>query len=118
MRFPTKRLTIRSPVRDIAQSEQRLRLRSRPLSFRVHRRPAGRPEGQRLPYCCANLRGYERPHKLLERTLNPLTPYAGIKSKVENKEQYKQYLDELEPLRKELGVPLKEDLYPEAKEEH
>lgn len=43
---------------------------------------------------------------------------TGIKSKVENKEQYKQYLDELEPLRKELGVPLKEDLYPESKEGH
>lgn len=49
---------------------------------------------------------------------NMLTPFAGIKSKVENNEQYKQYLDELEPLRKELGVPLKEDLYPEAKEDH
>lgn len=54
----------------------------------------------------------------MARTLNTLTPYTGIKSKVENKEQYKQYLDELEPLRKELGIPLKEDLYPEAKEEH
>lgn len=41
---------------------------------------------------------------------------AGIKSKVENKEQYQQYLKELEPLRKELGVELKEDLYPETKE--
>lgn len=43
---------------------------------------------------------------------------TGIKSKVENKEQYQQYLSELEPMRKELGVMLKEDLYPEVKEEH
>ncbi|KAJ4389102.1 Cytochrome c oxidase subunit 6 [Gnomoniopsis smithogilvyi] len=44
--------------------------------------------------------------------------FEGIKSKVENKEQYQQYLKELEPLRKELGVELKEDLYPETTEEH
>lgn len=43
---------------------------------------------------------------------------TGIKSKVENKEQYQQYLKELEPLRKELGVELKEDLYPQTTEEH
>ena len=39
----------------------------------------------------------------------------GLKSKVENKGQYEQYLEELKSLREELGVPLKEDLYPEAK---
>lgn len=39
--------------------------------------------------------------------------FEGIKAKVENKDQYKQYLDELKPLREELGVLLKEDLYPE-----
>ncbi|KAI1092497.1 putative cytochrome c oxidase polypeptide VI mitochondrial precursor [Rostrohypoxylon terebratum] len=39
--------------------------------------------------------------------------FEGIKAKVENKEQYKQYLDELKTLREELGVMLKEDLYPE-----
>lgn len=44
--------------------------------------------------------------------------FEGIKSKVENKEQYQQYLTELEPLRKELGVLLKEDLYPEEQAEH
>ncbi|KAL1867110.1 Cytochrome c oxidase subunit 6 [Diaporthe australafricana] len=44
--------------------------------------------------------------------------FEGIKSKVENKEQYQQYLTELEPLRKELGVLLKEDLYPEETAEH
>lgn len=38
---------------------------------------------------------------------------SGIKSKVENKGQYQQYLDELKPLREELGIPLKEELYPE-----
>ncbi|PHH89786.1 hypothetical protein CDD83_5275 [Cordyceps sp. RAO-2017] len=41
--------------------------------------------------------------------------FEGIKAKVENKGQYEQYLDELKPLRDELGVPLKEDLYPEEK---
>lgn len=40
---------------------------------------------------------------------------SGLKAKVENKGQYQQYLDELKPLREELGVPLKEDLYPEEK---
>ncbi|KAL7903469.1 cytochrome c oxidase polypeptide VI [Trichoderma sp. SZMC 28014] len=41
--------------------------------------------------------------------------FEGIKAKVENKNQYQQYLDELKPLREELGVELKEDLYPEEK---
>ena len=40
---------------------------------------------------------------------------TGIKAKVENKGQYEQYLTELKPLREELGVPLKEDIYPEEK---
>jgi hypothetical protein len=39
----------------------------------------------------------------------------GIKAKVENKGQYDEYLEELKPLREELGVSLKEDLYPESK---
>ncbi|KAL2760596.1 hypothetical protein ACRALDRAFT_1059619 [Sodiomyces alcalophilus JCM 7366] len=39
--------------------------------------------------------------------------FEGIKAKVENKGQYEQYLAELKPLREELGVPLKEDIYPE-----
>ncbi|KAH6626402.1 cytochrome c oxidase subunit VA-domain-containing protein [Chaetomium sp. MPI-SDFR-AT-0129] len=39
--------------------------------------------------------------------------FEGIKAKVENKGQYAQYLEELKPLREELGIPLKEDLYPE-----
>lgn len=38
---------------------------------------------------------------------------AGVKAKVENKGQYQQYLDELKPLREEMGITLKEDLYPE-----
>ena len=38
---------------------------------------------------------------------------TGIKAKVENRGQYDQYLEELKPLREELGVSLKEDLYPE-----
>ncbi|KAG8529847.1 uncharacterized protein KY384_005328 [Bacidia gigantensis] len=39
--------------------------------------------------------------------------FEGIKVKVENKGQYYEYLRELEPIRDELGVDLKEDLYPE-----
>ncbi|TQS35326.1 hypothetical protein Golomagni_04257 [Golovinomyces magnicellulatus] len=39
--------------------------------------------------------------------------FEGIKAKVENKGQYEQYLEELKPLREELSIPLKEDLYPE-----
>lgn len=38
-----------------AQPEQRLCLRSRPLHLRHCRRPQGRPEGQRLCYCCPHL---------------------------------------------------------------
>ncbi|KAG9244947.1 cytochrome c oxidase-like protein subunit 5A [Calycina marina] len=41
--------------------------------------------------------------------------FEGIKAKVENRGQYDQYLEELKPLREELGIPLKEDLYPEEK---
>lgn len=45
----------------------------------------------------------------------PLTRVSvGIKQKVENKYQYQEYLDELKSLREELGVNLKEDLYPEG----
>ncbi|KAI9822682.1 MAG: Cytochrome c oxidase subunit 6 [Pycnora praestabilis] len=39
--------------------------------------------------------------------------FEGIKAKVENKGQYDEYLKDLQPLREELGVNLKEDLYPE-----
>ncbi|KAK4938375.1 Cytochrome c oxidase subunit 6 [Elasticomyces elasticus] len=38
--------------------------------------------------------------------------FEGIKAKVENQQQYEEYLEELKPLREELGVSLKEDLYP------
>ena len=38
--------------------------------------------------------------------------WSGIKAKVENKAQYEEYLEDLKPLRDELGVNLKEDLYP------
>jgi cytochrome c oxidase subunit 5a len=38
---------------------------------------------------------------------------VGIKEKVENKTQYEEYLKELEPIRQELGIPLKETMYPE-----
>ena len=37
----------------------------------------------------------------------------GIKAKVENRGQYHEYLRDLELLREELGVDLKEDLYPQ-----
>ncbi|KAI9760640.1 MAG: Cytochrome c oxidase subunit 6 [Chaenotheca gracillima] len=39
--------------------------------------------------------------------------FEGIKAKVENKAQYQEYLAELKDLRTEMGVSLKEDLYPE-----
>lgn len=39
--------------------------------------------------------------------------FEGIKAKVENKGQYKEYLEELKPMREEMGIVLKEDLYPE-----
>ena len=38
---------------------------------------------------------------------------TGVKAKVENKGQYQEYLDELKEFRDELGVPLKEELYPD-----
>lgn len=38
----------------------------------------------------------------------------GIKAKVENAAQYDEYVKELEPLREELGVSLKETMYPDA----
>ncbi|KAF8131502.1 COX5A, subunit VA of cytochrome c oxidase [Boletus edulis] len=37
--------------------------------------------------------------------------FEGIKEKVENKQQYQAYMDELKPLREELGVETKEELY-------
>ncbi|KAF8167172.1 cytochrome-c oxidase chain VI [Crassisporium funariophilum] len=37
--------------------------------------------------------------------------FEGIKEKVENKSQYQAYVDELKPLREELGLVLKEELY-------
>ena len=36
--------------------------------------------------------------------------FEGLKEKTENKAQYDAYLKELEPLRRELGVPLYEEL--------
>ena len=40
---------------------------------------------------------------------------AGLREKVENEGQYKEYLRELEPLREELGISLKESMYPDNK---
>ncbi|KAJ5562748.1 hypothetical protein N7535_002808 [Penicillium sp. DV-2018c] len=39
--------------------------------------------------------------------------FEGVKAKVENPDQYKQYLEALEGLRVELGVALREELYPQ-----
>ncbi|GME91379.1 unnamed protein product [Ambrosiozyma monospora] len=36
--------------------------------------------------------------------------FEGLKYKVENKEQYQAYLDELKDVREELGIDLKEEL--------
>lgn len=38
----------------------------------------------------------------------------GIKAKVENKGQYDEYIDELRPIQEELGVVLKEELFPDS----
>jgi hypothetical protein len=51
--------------------------------------------------------------RLIKHLADP-TP-TGIKAKVENKGQYEQYLQELAPLKEELGISLKEDLFPESK---
>lgn len=40
--------------------------------------------------------------------------FEALKHKVENKEQYQAYLDELKETRQELGIDLKENLYSEA----
>ncbi|KAL3235190.1 Cytochrome c oxidase subunit 6, mitochondrial [Nakaseomyces bracarensis] len=40
--------------------------------------------------------------------------FEALKYKVENEDQYKAYLDELKEVREELGVPLKEELFPTA----
>jgi len=39
--------------------------------------------------------------------------FEGLKYKVETAEQYKAYLDELKSVREELGITLKEELFPE-----
>ncbi|KAJ5462976.1 hypothetical protein N7475_007920 [Penicillium sp. IBT 31633x] len=39
--------------------------------------------------------------------------FEGIKAKVESPDQYKQYLESLEALRVEMGVALREELYPQ-----
>ncbi|RMY10957.1 hypothetical protein D0866_14417 [Hortaea werneckii] len=38
--------------------------------------------------------------------------FEGIAAKVENRGQYDEYLKELQPIREELGVQLKEQMYP------
>ncbi|VEU19598.1 DEKNAAC100277 [Brettanomyces naardenensis] len=40
--------------------------------------------------------------------------FEGLKHKVENPQQYKAYLEELKDVREELGIDLKEDLFPES----
>lgn len=40
--------------------------------------------------------------------------FEALKYKVENEDQYKAYLEELQGVREELGVPLKEELFPNA----
>ena len=49
----------------------------------------------------------------LKDSTNDALDFSGIKAKVENKAQYQQYLEELEPLRQEMGIELRETLYPD-----
>jgi len=37
--------------------------------------------------------------------------FEGIQEKVENKQQYQAYLEELKPVREELGINVREELY-------
>lgn len=63
-----------------------------------------------LPYGSSKVRRPVRPYPIRKHAY----PWnSGIKAKVENKGQYDEYLRDLEPLREELGIDLKEDLYPE-----
>ncbi|KAL8682680.1 MAG: hypothetical protein Q9186_001276 [Xanthomendoza sp. 1 TL-2023] len=39
--------------------------------------------------------------------------FEAIKAKVENPGQYQEYLEDLKPLREELGIPLREEIYPD-----
>lgn len=53
-------------------------------------------------------------HKQWRRNAVRLTYRSGIKAKVENKGQYDEYLQELSGIREELGINLKEAMYPES----
>lgn len=44
-----------------------------------------------------------------------LVNVIGIEAKVEQRQQYEEYLNELKPLREELGIPLREEMYPAEK---
>lgn len=44
--------------------------------------------------------------------------FEALKYKVENETQYEAYLDELKDVRQELGIPLKEELFPEQPADH
>lgn len=48
-----------------------------------------------------------------ERELTNFT-CLGIAAKVENRGQYDEYVKELQPIREELGVNLKEQMYPDG----
>ncbi|KZV95580.1 cytochrome c oxidase [Exidia glandulosa HHB12029] len=37
--------------------------------------------------------------------------FEGVREKVENKQQYQAYLQELQPIKQELGVETKEEMY-------
>jgi hypothetical protein len=46
--------------------------------------------------------------------LHVLISSLGVRAKVENEGQYKQYLEQLEAIRTELGISLQEELYPKS----
>jgi cytochrome c oxidase subunit 5a len=93
-----------------AQPEQRLCVRSGAVRVRGCGGAAGLSPRQRLPHCGSHARRYA-----LRFFLGPRLTLVGLREKVENESQYNEYLRELEPLREELGISLKEAMYPDNK---
>lgn len=99
-------------LRATTQPEQRFRLRSGAITKCHHCCSSRSAPSQRLSNCRQSVRGCVCCFRQLA-CVALLTHATAIKAKVENKQQYEEYLKELEPLREELGITLREILYPE-----